>query len=82
MIRLFLCLFLFGCRTQPFELADGSSAADLSSLPDLSGSSQQPCSPKVPDGYCPANSTCCPFSCWGGNDVTGWCAPGNGCPVC
>jgi hypothetical protein len=76
-------LLLLACRTQPFELLDGGeTAADLSQPVDLSHSSGDPCSPKVPDGVCPPNTTCCPFSCWGGNDVTGWCAPGNGCPVC
>jgi hypothetical protein len=74
-------LLLLACRTQPFELLDGAeSVPDLSSPQDLSSSGV--CSPKVPNGSCPPNSTCCPFSCWGGNDVTGWCAPGNGCPAC
>jgi hypothetical protein len=71
-------VLLLACRTQPFELEDGG-APDLSHPP--SGAAP-PCSPKFPDGVCPPQKTCCPFSCWGGNDVTGWCFDGDGCPVC
>ena len=82
-MRWLLLLTFFGCRTQPFEFEDGGSVPDLSH-PDLSrpGGAAPPCAPQFPHGVCPPQKTCCPFSCWGGNDVTGWCFPGEGCPVC
>ena len=86
-------VLLLGCRTQPLTLDDDLAsrdlahtdprAVDLSRPADLSPPPDMPaCGPTFPDGYCPPATTCCPFSCWGGNDQTGWCAPGNGCPLC
>ncbi len=76
-----------GCRTRPMpppppdlqraELAAGDlPAVDLNEGPD------ERCDPQHPNGYCPPETTCCPFSCWGGSDEAGWCAPGPGCPIC
>ena len=81
-----LCLLLLGCRTRPFEEGGLAPAdmgrTDIATPADMAHPPDAGCSPAVPNGYCPPGTTCCPFSCWGGNDVTGWCFQGPGCPVC
>lgn len=93
-----IALLVAGCRTElldpqastsandaamsaPQPTADFSApdllAADLASPPD-----GDICSKENFNGYCPEHFTCCPYGCWGGNDVSGWCAPTEGCPVC
>jgi hypothetical protein len=74
------------CRTGGVDAPD-LRPADLSATVDAgrdlaSVELGDVCRPDNPDGSCAPGTTCCPYSCWGGNDETGWCFTGAGCPVC